>query len=355
MTTALSPASSTQPAIPPRAPISRRRKAAIIVRLLLSEGADLPISALPGDMQAALTAEIGAMRYIDATTLRSVVAEFLEELEKIGLTFPGGIDGALALLDGHISPEAAAVLKAGRPKDAPPDPWPPIAAMEPADLIPLVQAEATEVAAVMLSKLSTEKAATLLGLLPGEQARRVAYAMAMTGSVAPDTVERIGHILLEQLQTVPQGAFTDPPEDRVGAILNLSTAATRDTIIEGLEETDQDFAQRVRKAIFTFADIPARIAPRDAPAIARATDPDTLLTALAGAADGPAEQAAAEFILANMSQRLAAQLREDIADAGPIRPADGEAAMTRVVSTIRDLELAGELTLLREEEDEAAA
>ena len=62
----------------PAAPVamSRRRKAAIIVRLLLSEGAKLPLDQLPGAVQADLTTEMGAMRYIDADTLRNVVGEF---------------------------------------------------------------------------------------------------------------------------------------------------------------------------------------------------------------------------------------------------------------------------------------
>ncbi len=330
--------------------ISQRRKAAIIVRLLVSEGAKLPLDTLPGPLQTALTSEIGSMRYIDSETLRAVISEFMEELEKVGLTFPGGLDGALSLLDGHISSEAVSELKAGRPRDAPPDPWPPIAAHDTEDLLPLLNDESTEVSAVLLSKLSTPKAAELLGMLPGEQARRIAYAVSMTAQVSPEIVERIGHILLEQLQCEPQVAFSHPPEDRIGAILNLSTARTRDDIIASLEETDEHFATRVRKSIFTFSDIPARVMPRDVPAIARDVDPDVLIVALKGALEMNPE--AAEFILSNMSQRVAGQLREDIAERAAVPPTDAETAMTQVVTTLRELEAEGQITLIKPEEDE---
>jgi hypothetical protein len=68
-------------------------KAAVIVRLLLAEGSPLPLSSLPEHMQAALTEQIGRMRLVDRTTLGAVVEEFLNELEQVGLSFPGGIEG----------------------------------------------------------------------------------------------------------------------------------------------------------------------------------------------------------------------------------------------------------------------
>ncbi|MCV2880920.1 flagellar motor switch protein FliG [Actibacterium sp. XHP0104] len=335
--------------LPARAPFSRRRKAAIIVRLLLGEGASLPLGDMPEDMQAALTAEIGAMRYIDGDTLRAVVAEFLEELERIGLSFPGGIEGALELLEGHISTTAASGLRRSDARAAP-DPWARISAQDTAALVPLLDAESTEVAAILLSKLPTAKAAELLGLLPGDQARRIACAVSQTATVPPEMVARIGRVLAEQMDAAPPRAFDTPPGARMGAILNLAPAATRDGLLAGLDEDDSAFAETVRRAIFTFADIPSRIEPRDVPNVTRGVDPNDLITALAGAqAAGLTETA--EFILSNMSRRMADQLREEMAERGTPRPADTEAAMTQVIAAIRTLETSGELTLIQPEEE----
>jgi flagellar motor switch protein FliG len=79
------------------------------------------------------------------------------------------------------------------------------------------------------------------------------------------------------------------------------------------------------------------------------------VTALAGAQAGELAPAA-EFILANMSKRMAEAIREEMQEAGRVRPRDGEAAMTEVVNAIRRLQAAGEITLRRpgEEEDEDA-
>lgn len=59
-----------------------------------------------------------------------------------------------------------------------------------------------------------------------------------------------------------------------------------------------------------------------------------------------------DFILENMSGRMADQLREDTAEAGKIKPADADNAMSAVVAVIRDMEARGDLVMNTEEADE---
>jgi len=340
------PAAAPGPAARPA--LTGRQKAAVIVRLLLAEGAPLPLAALPEHLQASLTEQIGQMRLVDRDTLRAVVEEFVAELDRVGLAFPGGIDGAIAMLDGHISASAANRLRRLAGASGKADPWERITRLAPERLLPVLEAEAVEVGAVLLSKLAVPRAAELLGRLPGERARRIAYAVSLTGGIDPETVRRIGLSLVAQIEAEPPRAFDAGPEERVGAILNVSAAATRDDVLAGLAATDAAFAERVRRAIFTFAHIPARLDPRDVPKILRALPQPQLVQALASAlAEGEgAEAAAAEFLLAHMSQRMAAALRSEIAEAGRIRDRDGEAARAAVVTALRDLEGQGGLALL---------
>lgn len=330
--------------------LSRRAKAAIVVRMLLNDGADIPLEDLPEELQAHLTKAMGSMRTVDRETLQHVAAEFADEVERIGLSFPGGMAGALNALEGRISPQTAARLRKEAGVREAGDPWKRIRNLGPELLLPILQDESVEIAAVMLSKLPVSKAAELLGQLPGPRARQITYAVSMTGAVTPDAVDRIGISLASQLDDRPVRAFDDGPVERVGAILNSSTSLTRDDMLAGLDETDEGFANAVRKAIFTFENIPARIAPRDVPRILRAVDQEALVTALAGAAAMGLE-ASAEHLLENMSARLADQLREEMGEAETPTPADTDTAMAAVVTAIRQMEADGELTLLVEVEE----
>lgn len=326
--------------------LSQREKAAIVVQFLLSEGADLTLADLPDDLQTALARQFGQMRAVDRATLAAVVAEFAEELEQVALLFPRDVAGALTVLDGRISPQTAARLRKESGVRQSGDPWDRLRAAPAEVLVPFLTSEAVEVAAVMLSMLDVAKSADLLGRLPGASARRIAYAMSQTGAVTPETVYRIGLALAMQLDASPDRAFNDEPEERVGAILNVATAETRDDVLSGLDEADAAFAQNVRRAIFTFVNIPARIDPRDAPRIARAVDQATMVTALAHAATlGEDGAAVTEFILGNISSRLADALRDEVAQAGKVKAKAGEEAMTAVTNAIRALQASGELVM----------
>ena len=330
--------------------LTRAQKAAIIVRFLMAEGADVSLSDLPDELQARLTTQMGSMRYVDRGTLAEVVAEFANELEGMGLTFPRGLPGALTALDGRISPQTAARLRKEAGVRQYGDPWELVKATDPGTLAPILEEESAEVAAVILSKLEVARAADLLGRLPGAVARRITYAISQTGSVSPGAVDRIGLALAARIQDVPETAFADGAVERVGAILNYSAAAIRDEVLEGLDETDEDFAALVRRAIFTFAHLPDRVKTSDIPRILREVEQAVQVDALAGAQDG-ALAPVAEFLLSGMSQRMADALREDIAARGRVRPRDAEAAQTEIVNAVRRLEAAGDIGLVQPDEE----
>ena len=351
---------ATSPALLARSPGSRpaladmrrarltspREKAAIIVRLLLAEGAPLKISGLPDDIQTALAQQMGQIRRVDRATLKAVVEDFLQEFEEVGLSFPGGLAGALSIMDGHMSTGAASRLRRMTGSISTIDPWERLNILAVDVLIPALAEESIEVVAVVLSKLPVPKAAELLSKLPGDKARAVAYAVSQTSNVDPDTVRRIGISLATQLDAQPVKAFEVAPGERIGAILNIAASNTRDNVLKSLQETDSDFAEIVRRNIFTFEHIAQRLAARDVPKVVRIVDQRALVTALAAALDNPDRTASAEHILTNLSQRMTQGLREEMAQRGKIKEKDAEEAMSALIIAIRQLEGAGELVLI---------
>ena len=86
------------------------------------------------------------------------------------------------------------------------------------------------------------------------------------------------------------------------------------------------------------------------PKIIRLVDQPVLVTALAATVGVAELEAAAEFMLANMSQRMAQGLREEMLTRGRVKEKDAETAMAAVVMAIRQLEAAGEIVLVQQEE-----
>lgn len=333
---------------PPVRHLSNAEKAAVIVRLLISEGAAPRLTGLSQRQQERLVERMAHLAHIDRRTLAAVAQEFAQKLDNLGLTFPNTMGSALDLIGDHLAEETRQRLRDRAEAEGPPDPWRKLAGMDADQLRPLVSRESAEICAIMLAKLPVAKAAALLADLPEDRAHIVAHAVSLTGTVDPATIARVGDQLLGELDAQPAPAFGGNPADRVGAILNAATATTRDRVLDGLDARDTVFAGHVRRAIFTFEHIPKRVEARDVPKVMRGVDPETTTLALAAAMQ--VAPVAVEFLLENMSKRMAEQLREDAEARGTIHGPEGEAAMAEIVAAIRAQEEAGEIRLIAQEE-----
>lgn len=332
-------------------PMTRRRKAALIVQLLLREGDTLQLSQLPEQMQEALALEMGAIRLVDRETVESVAEEFIELLEAIGLSAPGTTSAAIDALSELISPDLATRLRTKFVGPLSGDQWPRILELEVEQLTEILTRESVEVGAVVLSKLPVDKAAAVLSALPGERARRVTFAVSRTAEIPAIAVARIGIAIAQEYIQVKHTAFEKPPVDRVGAILTSSPAATRDDMLASLDEQDEVFARNVRQAIFTFEDLPRRIAPLDIPNILRGVPQEVMPTVMAFAlgSEGPMKEAA-DFILENISQRMAGQMREEADERGKVKRAAGEEALNAFTLAVREQIDSGTISLLNPDE-----
>lgn len=324
--------------------LTGRQKAALIVQLLAKEGAEVSLRQLPEETQGALIEQIGQLGQVDQETIDAVVAEFAERLEDAGMSGTHGIRRALDMLDGSLSPRIARQLRARNSAEEMADPWTRIGEKAADDLALVIQSQSIEAAAIILSKLEVSKAAEILGLLPGDHARRLTYAISLVSGARPASVQRIGTAVARMLSAEPDQAFDEGPVEMVGAILNFSRAAIRDQVLEGLDEADGAFAAEVRKTIFTFGNIPDRIAPRDVPKVIRVVEQPVLVSALASA-NASGLGAVTDYILSNISQRMADTIREEMEEAGVIDTLAGEDAMAAIVATIRALEASGEVHL----------
>ena len=327
-----------------------RTKAAIVVRFLMQEGAEIDLALLPMSLQADLTREIADLPLIDRATLAEVIEEFAHELDSVGLTAQGGLGSALRLLEGKITHDTARRLRQDAGVRLFEDPWGRIKQLEEQELLKLLESETKEISAVVLSKLDVKKAAAVLGGMPGDRARKISFAISQTARVTPDAVDRIGQSLMAQLNNKPERAFATLPEDRIAAILIAASDDLRDEVMNGLRETDPELAERVLAGVFTFIDIPTRIAIADVAMAVKTVAQTDLVVALCYANSNGMEEVS-EFILEGLSRRMAETLREEIAERGAVKTKDGDAAITALVSGVQGQISAGEISFVDLEQD----
>ena len=331
--------------------LTRQQKAAIVVRFLMNEGADINLSQLPPALQANLTREIADLRLVDRATLTEVIEEFAEELDAVGFSARGGLGEALKLLDGKITPQTAKKLREDAGVRLFEDPWDRIKGLDLDDLIEILDQETAEVAAVVLSKLDVPAAAKILAKMPGERAQRITYAISMTAQVTPTAVDRIGQCILSQIDNRPEFAFVDLPERRIAVILTAANDALRDEVLEGLRDTDKDFADRVERSVFTFDSIPERIAQNDIAKAIKTVPQSDLVVAFAYARNIDRGEIV-DYMLGAMSKRMVERIEDEVNDLGKVTHKDGQAAIAMLVSGIQSQIADGEVSFINAQSDE---
>ncbi len=337
---------------PPPAPgrLTRQQKAAIILGVLGPERAGPLLERLDEQALRGFAEGMAQLRRIEPEVVTAVIREFLTELSRSETAVRGGLKVARAMLERHL--DEGELLRILDDVDVPSvhNVWRKLGRVNEDALAEFLKREHPQTAAVVLSKLSAELAARILSRFDPDRARDVVLGITKTQSLDNKVIETIGASVSRDFLAGQNadGVKRDPAE-RVGAIMNFTAADIRNHVIEKIGESQPDFAEEIKRKMFTFEDIPARIEPRDVSAIMRLVDRESLLRALAGAQETAKE--AAEYLLSNISSRMAEQLREELAEIGKVRRKDSEAAQAEVISLIRAMVDRGEIKLAVQEDE----
>ncbi|MEM9435024.1 MAG: FliG C-terminal domain-containing protein [Pseudomonadota bacterium] len=330
--------------------LSAAQKAAIIVRMVKSGGGKLDLGSLSGIAQTKLAREYVELGRVEDDILDAVTHELEAQISRGGIDFPSTIASALDDLESQVDSELLQKLRDRYGVMVSQNPWPEVTEKTDEVLGALLINEHPTVIASILSKLPADKASSLIKILPDEASAAATFSISEVEFASTYTVDLIGSAILAGCPKPKVGAFDEEPVDIIAGILNASAASQRDAMLENLTEISAEFGALVREAIFTFADISLRLDVTAVPIIVRAVPNDDLITALAAAQVEMGH--VVEFILENMSGRMADQLREEIADAGEIGEEAGEAAMMAVTKTIGLLKEQGELEYIARTPDD---
>ena len=213
----------------------------------------------------------------------------------------------------------------------------------PDQICAFLRGEHPQTTALVIANLpSTELAAKVLALIPADQQAEVALRIAVMGQTAPDVVKEVAHVMARKLGTVIQQEYSAAGGiDSLADILNNSDRSTERNILDHLAEADSALADEVRSRLFVFEDL-LKLDDRTIQAVLKETDAKDLALALRGVADDVKER-----VLANMSQRAAEILSEEMDLMQPQPRRVVEEAQSKIVAVVRKLEEAGTIFIAR--------
>lgn len=337
-----------RPALPEAAEhfeLTRAQKAAVIIGILGIDGAGPILERMTEEDLRRFAAAMSRLKRVPPDIVVATIQEFMIEFAQFDMTVSGGLKNARAMLQDYVPDATLTRIMDDIDRPSAHNVWQKLTAVDNQALAEFLAREHPQTAAVVLSKLSAEHAADILGRLTPDRAREIVIGLKRTTSMDGNVVEAIGESVSKDfLEHYRGGGPSVKPEDRIGMIMNYTSSEIRQAVLDFLGEKQPDFLEAVKARMFTFADIQDRIEKRDVTAIVRATDPDDFLKAMIGAKDMAPRTF--DFIISSLSSRVSEQLQEEIAEAGKVKVREAEEAQNAVLKVIRAMEAAKEIQLI---------
>jgi flagellar motor switch protein FliG len=325
--------------------LDQRRKVASVLVALGPERAAKLVRGLPPELVEDLAKETAAIEQLSPAEVKEVLTEFAQELVTRRLMAEGGLPYTLELLTRTFGADRATELLArldprrNQRFEYLADASANVAAM-------VLAAEPSSLVALALAHLDAGQAAKILKALPSDKQADVAVRLAGLEHVHADVVDELDddfRTRLVPLLNQPLAAF-EGVELLVG-VLHSSSQETERMVVDRIRERDASLADRLREALFTFADI-TRLDDRGVQEVLKSVDTRDLAVALKDAADEVAER-----IFRNLSERARENLQDEIEYLRGVRKRDIVDAQKRI-DVIRTLETSGAIQIEREAADD---
>lgn len=322
--------------------LTGRQKAAILLITLGPETSAEVFKHLREEEIEQLTLEIANVRKVDAEEKEAIMEEFYQICVAQEYLTQGGIEYAKDILEKALGPQRAVDILSKLTASLQVRPFDFARKADPSQILNFIQNENSQTIALVLSYLQSEQASFILSALPQEKQAEVAKRIAMMDSTSPEVISQVERVLEQKLSaTVTQDYTSAGGIEAIVQILNGVDRGTERTILDALEIQDPELAEEIKKRMFVFEDI-VTLDNRSIQRIIRDIDNTDLQLALK-----VASEEVRDAIFRNMSKRMAETFREEMEFMGPVRLRDVEEAQTRIVSTIRRLEEAGEIIIAR--------
>ncbi len=308
------------------------------------QGASQIFKHLPAEMVEKLTVEMARTTSVDSAAAEAVLEEVVETAYARGYIAEGGVAYAREVLERAVGAAKASEILSRLATVIEQTPFEFLRATPPDQVFAFLRGEHPQMIALVLANLpTTELAAKVMQLIPPTEQADVATRIALMGQTAPDVVKEIAHVMRQKLETVLQTEYAAAGgAPALAQILNSADRGTERNILEYLTEVDPELAEDVRSLLFVFEDI-LKLDDRSIQLVLKEIDARDIALALRGASEDVKER-----IMANMSQRGAEMLAEEMEFMAPQRRKVVEDAQSKIVGVIRRLEDTGAIFVVRD-------
>ncbi len=211
---------------------------------------------------------------------------------------------------------------------------------DPQTLANVIRKEHPQTIALLLAHTVTNKASSIIPLLPEELQVEVVLRIAKLENVTPDILNEVEQAIQDEILSMGNIESTNVGGvEMVAEMLNNMEKTYEKNILDELSETQPELADRIRQKMFTFDDL-INVDGRGIQQILKEIENETLVIAL----KATSEELKCK-IFGNMSKRAASMVEEDLQTKGPMRLSEVERAQMQIVNIAMRLEEEGKIII----------
>ena len=288
-----------------------------------------------------ITLDIANLNKVPDDELTVLLEEFRTVFKASNLIATGGTEYARKLLANAYGADEATEMMDKLGSMINTNPFYFLNDVDPGQFATTFSGENPQLLALIMAYLKPALSAQILAALPNKVQKQVSMKIAEMNTTNPEILSEIEDVVEKKFSTFVVHDFSKAGGvEYLASIMNHCDRFTEKNIMEFLEAKDSILAQSVRDLMFVFEDI--IILDRAIQRVLREVDSRELALSMKGT-----KEEIREKIFRNMSERAQAMLQEDIEYLGPVRAREVQDAQSKIVATIRALELSGEITISR--------
>ena len=283
---------------------------------------------------------IARMRGVSREKVDFVIARFTDDCAAQSLLVEDASDYVKAVLRRALGDDKAAllldrILQGGDVSGIESLKW-----MDPVSVAELLRNEHPQIIAAIMVHLEYDQAAAVLMQLPERLRSEVVLRVATLEGIQPSALKDLNEVLYKVLAGGDKIRKTSLGGVKTAAeMINLLGSNADVAVLDTIRNYDADLAQKIMDKMFVFDDL-VKLDDRSLQLVLREVASETLIVALKG---GSME--VRDKILANMSIRASAALREDLEARGPMRLSEVEAQQKEILKVVRRLADENQITL----------
>lgn len=316
------------------------QKAAISLIAFGSEVSALVLKGLNEKELEMITVEIANMRDVPPDIEDKVIEECHQIFMARQYISQGGIDFAQQILESAVGPIKAREIMTRLESSIKSSGFSLLKDIDPKQLSSFLQNEHPQTIALILTQLNPTHAAGVLSELTPELQAEVSLRIAVMEKIAPEILKEIEQTLEGHFEAQAGGEMSASGGAKALAeVLNLIDVSAEKNILQSLEAEDPDLAAEIKNMMFVFDDI-ILLDDRSIQRLLKEIETKDVAIALKATTDEVKNK-----IFANVSERVAVMIKEEMEFMGPTRLSDVEAAQSRIVENVRRLEEEGQIII----------